>query len=71
MAASVSFSNWHSCLGHVSFSILKSLCSSGLLGNVKHENLDYASCELAKHHALSFNNSNSIFSSIFCHIPLL
>ena len=68
MAASVSFSTWHCHLGHVSFSILKSLCSSALLGIVKHENVDCASCELGKHHALSFNNGNIfiLLSLILC-----
>lgn len=56
---------WHSRLGNVSSFRLNSLCSSGLLGNLKHEKFDCAYCQLEKHHALPFNNSDSISSNIF------
>ncbi|KAL5762227.1 hypothetical protein ACOSP7_018491 [Xanthoceras sorbifolium] len=60
-AASVlsSLSLWHSRLGHISFSRLRSLISSGHLGSITDEHFDCISCPLAKQHALPFNNSDS------------
>uniref|UniRef100_A0A2N9IAK3 CCHC-type domain-containing protein n=1 Tax=Fagus sylvatica TaxID=28930 RepID=A0A2N9IAK3_FAGSY len=50
---------WHLRLGHVSVQKLRSLVSSGFLGQVKHDSVDCVSCQLAKQPALSFNNSDS------------
>ena len=49
---------WHLRLGHVSVQKLRSLISSGFLGQVKHDSIDCVSCQLAKQPALSFNNSD-------------
>ena len=56
---------WHSCLGHASSSRVQQLVSRGLLGSVFKDNFDYTSCQLGKQSVLSFNNSESIFNSIF------
>lgn len=61
----VSSEVWHFRLGHVSFQRLNYLISSGVLGSVKHQPIDYVSCQLAKHHALPFNDTNSISSAPF------
>jgi hypothetical protein len=50
---------WHLRLGHVSIQKLRSLVSSGFLGQVKHDSVDCVSCQLAKQPALSFTNSDS------------
>uniref|UniRef100_A0A2N9J8J4 CCHC-type domain-containing protein n=1 Tax=Fagus sylvatica TaxID=28930 RepID=A0A2N9J8J4_FAGSY len=50
---------WHLRLGHVSVQKLRSLVSSGFLGQVKHDSVDCVSCQLAKQPALSFTNSDS------------
>ena len=44
---------------------LRSLISSGLLGQVKHDSVDCVSCQLAKQPALSFNNSDSFSHASF------
>lgn len=64
-AVVVSQDIWHSRLGHISSSRLNSLISSGVLGSVQKEKLDCVSCQLAKHHALPFNNNDSISSAPF------
>ena len=56
---------WYLRSGHVSVQKLRSLISSGFLGQVKHDLVDYVSCQLAKQLALSFNNSNSFFQTSF------
>lgn len=56
---------WHSRLGHLCDSRLDSLISSGVLGKVKRNNADCILCQLAKHHALPFNNSTSISTAPF------
>jgi hypothetical protein len=55
----------HLRLGHVSVQKLRSLISSGFLGQVKHDSVDCVSCQLAKQPALSFNNSDSFFHAFF------
>lgn len=50
---------WHSRLGHISSSRLL-IDFSGVLGSVKHEKVDCVSWQLAKHHALPFNNNDFI-----------
>ena len=50
---------WHLRLGHVSVQKLRSLISSGFLGQIKHDSVDCVSCQLAKQPTLSFNNSDS------------
>ena len=51
---------WHRCLGHISESRLKSLFHNGALGQVSFSSLSLCKgCKLAKHLALSFNNSLS------------
>lgn len=52
-------------ISHVSSFHLKSLSFNGLLGNVKHQNFDYAFCELDKYEALPFNNSTYISFATF------
>ena len=44
---------------------LRSLISSGLLGQVKYDLVDCVSCQLAKQPALSFNNSDSFSHASF------
>lgn len=61
----LSSSMWHSHLGHIFLPQLKSLCSNGLLRNVKNDYFDCVFCELDKHHTLPFNNSNFVSSTIF------
>uniref|UniRef100_A0A2N9HUR1 Integrase catalytic domain-containing protein n=1 Tax=Fagus sylvatica TaxID=28930 RepID=A0A2N9HUR1_FAGSY len=56
---------WHLRLGHVSVQKLRSLVSSGFLGQVKHDSVDCVSCQLAKQPALSFNNSDSFSHASF------
>ena len=56
---------WHLSLGHVLVQKLRSLISSGFLGQVKHNLVDCVSCQLAKQPALSFNNSNSFSYTSF------
>ena len=41
------------------------LISSGFLGQVKHDLVDYVSCQLAKQLTLSFNNSDSFSYASF------
>ena len=41
------------------------LISSGFLGQVKHDLVDYVSCQLAKQLTLSFNNSDSFSHASF------
>ncbi|KAK2990000.1 hypothetical protein RJ640_009738 [Escallonia rubra] len=68
-AASVTSQNslelWHSRLGHVSFSCLHPLVSSGLLGVVSSKKFDCLPCQLAKQTALSFHLSTSVSSAPF------
>lgn len=56
----MSYFTGHSCLSNVSFFQLKSLCSNGILDNVKNEFFVCASCELDKHHVLPFNDNNFV-----------
>ena len=56
---------WHSCLGHAPSSRVQQLVFKGLLGSVSKDNFDCTSCQLGKQLALPFNNSESIFNSIF------
>jgi hypothetical protein len=56
---------WHLRLGHVSVQKLRSLISSGFLGQIKHDSVDCVSCQLAKQPALSFNNSDSFSHASF------
>lgn len=56
---------WHSRLGHVSHSRLRSLASSGVLGHLNANKVDCQSCQLAKFHALPFNNNDSISQAPF------
>ena len=56
---------WHSCLGHAPSSRVQQLAFKGLLGSVSKDNFDCTSCQLGKQLALPFNNSESIFNSIF------
>ena len=68
-AAAVSFlpslTLWHSHLGHAPSSWVQHLTSKGLLGSVSKDNFNYTSYQLRKQPALPFNNSESIFNSIF------
>jgi len=51
---------WHRRLGHISESCLKSLFHNGAFGQVSFSSLSLCKgCKLAKHLALSFNNSLS------------
>ena len=59
------FALWHSRLSHIPFSQVQRLASRGLLGSVSKDNFDCTSCQLGKQLALPFNNSESIFNSIF------
>ena len=63
--AAVTSSIWHARLSLLSGSGLGSLISSGYLGHVQPEHFDYVSCQLSKHHALPFSNSNSVSSAPF------
>src|SRR5262249_1890603 len=54
----ISSNPWHLRPKHVSLR-LNSLISSGCLGSIKSEHFNCDSCQLAKHHALPFNTSNS------------
>ena len=65
VAAAVTSSIWHARLGHPSCSRLGSLISSGCLSYVKQEYFDCVSCQLFKHHALPFSNSNFVPSAPF------
>jgi hypothetical protein len=56
---------WHLRLGHVSVQKLRTLISSGFLGQVKYDSVDCVSCQLAKQPALSFNNSDSLSHASF------
>ena len=56
---------WHSRLGHAPSSRVQQLASKGLLGSMFKDNFDCTSCQLGKRPALSFNNSESIYNSIF------
>jgi hypothetical protein len=56
---------WHLRLGHMSVQKLRTLISSGFLGQVKHDSVDCVSCQLAKQPALSFNNSDSFSHASF------
>jgi hypothetical protein len=56
---------WHLRLGHVSVQKLRTLISSGFLGQVKYDSVDCVSCQLAKQPALSFNNSDSFSHASF------
>ncbi|XP_028064732.1 uncharacterized protein LOC114267861 [Camellia sinensis] len=51
---------WHSQLGHVSFGRLRSLVSSGQLGDFPNDKVDYLSCQLAKQPALPFTTNPSL-----------
>jgi len=51
---------WHSHLGHICSSRLHPLISCGLLGAIEVNKVDCQSCQLAKFHALPFNNNDSI-----------
>ena len=59
---------WHTKLGHVSDSRLCPLASKGVLGQVKCVTVDCQTCQLAKFHALPFNNSDSISKAHFDHV---
>jgi len=64
--SSSSFYLWHSRLGHVLFSLLRFLASTGALGNLKTCDIsDCSGCKLAKFSALPFNRSISFSSSPF------
>ena len=65
VVAAITSSIWHAHLGHLSGSRLGSLISSGCLGHVKQEHFDCVSCQLSKHHALLFANSNFVSSASF------
>lgn len=54
---------WHRCLGHPSFSYLKTLFLSLFLNNSIHEKCE--TCILAKTHRASFNQSNTRVDSVF------
>ena len=56
---------WHSRLGHAPSSRVQQLASKGLLGSMSKDNFDCTSCQLGKHPALPFNNSESISNSNF------
>ncbi|KAL3503333.1 hypothetical protein ACH5RR_037782 [Cinchona calisaya] len=56
---------WHSRLGRVSVSRLKTLVAKGHLGSIIDTPFDCASCQLAKYHTLPFNKSDSISSASF------
>ena len=56
---------WHSCLGHKPSSRVQQLVFKGLLGSMSKDNFDCTSCQLGKQLALPFNNSESIYNSIF------
>ena len=64
-AATVTQAVWHSGLGHVSISRLCSLISSGVLGEVDVSQNNCQACQLAKFHALPFNNSDSTAKAPF------
>jgi len=64
-AALVTPALWHSRLGHVSSSTLRSLVSRGVLGHVEINKVDCQPCQLAKFHVLTFNKSDSISKSPF------
>lgn len=63
--AMVSPEIWHSGLGHVSYSRLRSLVSSGVLGRMDVNEVHCQSCQLAKFLALPFNNNDSISQAPF------
>ena len=66
LSPSSTFYLWHSCLGHVSFSHLKSLASTGALGKLQTHDISYCcECKLAKVLALPFNQSSFVSSSPF------
>ena len=65
VVAAIISSIWRGCLGHPSGSRVGSLISSGCLGLVKQEHVDYVSCQLSKHHALPFSKSDSVSSAPF------
>ena len=66
IAATVLYSDiLHSRLGHICLSKLQPLITSGVLGQVRQNKVDCISCKLAKHHALPFNNNNSISNAPF------
>jgi len=56
---------WYSCLGHISFSRLRPLIPSGLLGTVDVNKVDCQSCQLAKFHDLPFNNNDFVSQAPF------
>ena len=56
---------WHLRLGHVSVQKLRTFISSGFLGQVKYDSIDYVSCQLAKQPSLSFNNNDSFSQASF------
>ena len=62
---STSLDLWHSKLGHASFSRIKSLASTGVLGKVSHNTFECLSCQLGKQHVLPFNSSESSSSTPF------
>ena len=64
-AAVTSQGLWHSRFGHVSFSRLRPLISRGVLGHVEVNKVYCRSCQLAKFHALPFNNNDSISQAPF------
>ncbi|KAL0358176.1 UNVERIFIED_CONTAM: hypothetical protein Scaly_1503300 [Sesamum calycinum] len=65
LVAVVTSSIWHARLGHLPISKLTSLISSGSLGSVKSEHIDCVLCQLSKHIALSFADSNSVSTAPF------
>ena len=56
---------WHSKLGHVSISRLRSFIFSAVLGQVDVSQNNCQACQLAKFHALPFNNSDLIAKDPF------
>ena len=56
---------WHSRLGYVSIPRLRLFISSGVLGQVYVSQNNCQACQLAKFHALPFNNSDSIAKAPF------
>jgi hypothetical protein len=60
-----SLSLWHLRLGHLLVKKLRSLISSGSLGQVQHDSVDCVSFQLAKEPTLSFNNNDSFSHTSF------
>ena len=65
VVVAVTSSIWHARLGHLLGYRLGSLIFSGCLGHVKQEHFDCVSCQLSKHHALPFSNSDYVLFYFF------